>query len=302
MALTPVVVQPVSVVHALVYGIVQGLTAFLPISSDAHIRLVPAIMHWEDPGAAFTAVIQLGPTLAVLIYFAKEIGRAVKAWAASLGGKDKDTPDAKLGWGVFWGTIPIIVLGVALQHRIETSFRSLYYIAFSFIAVAIVMFLADRQARERRKVDDVQVKDGIVVGLWQCLALIPGMSRSGSTIAGSLFQGFDRESAARFSFMMGVPSFTAAGVYEAIKYHKELTGAVLAPLAVSLVVSFVVGYACIAWFLHYLQRRGIAPFVIYRIVLGIAIIALVQAKVLDPNAGAKPLDTKPAAAAANSNP
>jgi undecaprenyl-diphosphatase len=151
------------------------------------------------------------------------------------------------------------------------------------------MLVADRTAKQNRASgeEDVEVKDGIIVGLWQCLALIPGMSRSGSTIAGSLFRGFTREAAARFSFLLSVPSFTAAGLYELIKYRKDLTGALLQPLAVSLVVSFIVGYACIAWFLKYLQKHGIAPFVAYRVILGIVVIVLVQTGKVDANAGAK---------------
>ncbi len=246
-----------------------------------------ALVFKEDPGAAFTAVIQLGPTLAVIIYFWKDIVSALAGWGSSLKGGDKNSPEAKLGWGVLYGTIPILILGLVLQKPIENEFRSLNWIAFSFIVLGLVMLVADRRAHGKRTVADVEVSDGVRVGLWQCLALIPGMSRSGSTIAGSLFLGFTREAAARFSFLLSVPSFTAAGLYEAVKYHKALTGSILPPLAVSLVVSFFVGYACIHWFLRYLQKHGVAPFVVYRIVLGILIIFLVQTGRVDPNAGSK---------------
>ncbi|HWD37469.1 MAG TPA: undecaprenyl-diphosphatase UppP [Fimbriimonas sp.] len=278
-------------IHAIVYGIIQGVTAYLPISSDAHIRLVQSFLHWDKDESpvfvAYTAVIQLGPTLAVILYYRKVIAKALKRWFQTVIG-NRPPRDAKLAWGVFWGTIPIIVLGLLLQKPIETHFRSLYYVAGSLIAIAFVMFYGDKIQKEGRDVNDVEVKDGLIVGLWQCLALIPGASRSGSTITGSLFQGFKRESAAEFAFLLGIPSFTAAGVYEGLKYHQELH-ALLQPLAISFVISFVVAYACLAWFLHFLQKKGVGPFVIYRIVLGIVILGLVFGGVLEPNAGAKPL-------------
>jgi undecaprenyl-diphosphatase len=290
--------EALDILQAIVYGIVQGLTAFLPISSDAHIRLVPAVTKfipgmtpWQEPGPAFTAVIQLGPTLAVILYFRHELARAIRGFVGWITGKDKTSVDSKLAQGAFWGTIPIVVLGVLFQHAIETRLRSLDIIAVSFIVVGIVMFIADKRVHGSRTVADVEVKDGISVGLWQCLALIPGMSRSGSTISGSLFAGFNRESAARFSFILSVPSFTAAGIFEAIKFHKDLTGPIMSPLVVSLVVSFFVGLGCIYWLLHYLQKHGITPFVIYRIVLGLVLLGLVASGKLDPNEGAKPLDS-----------
>lgn len=287
-------------IHAIVYGIVQGVTAYLPISSDAHIRLIMALLHWNDESPAFvayTALIQLAPTLAVIIFFRKDVVDALSA----LVGRSKDPHDSKLAWGVVWGTIPIIVLGVLLQKRIETDLRSLYWIAGSLIVVGVVMFYADKTQSETRKVADVEVKDGIIVGLWQCLALIPGMSRSGCTITGSLFQGFNRESAARFAFLLGIPSFTAAGLYDGFKHKADLVqGHLLQPLLISFVISFFVAYGCLAWFLGFLQKRGVGPFVVYRVVLGLLILGLVAAKVVEPNAGAKPLETttsQPAAAA-----
>ncbi len=259
----------------------------MPVSSDAQIRLCAALVFKEDPGAAFTAVIQLGPTLAVIFYFWKDIKATLSGFASSIKTGDKTSHDAKVGWGVLYGTIPILILGLALQKPIENEFRSLYWIAFSLITVGFVMLFADRKAKETRTVADVEVKDGVTVGLWQCLALIPGMSRSGSTIAGALFSGFTREAAARFSFLLSIPSFTAAGLYEAVKYHKALSGSILPPLAIALVVSFFVGYACIHWFLRYLQKHGVAPFVAYRVVLGLVVIYLVQTGQVAADAGSK---------------
>jgi len=288
-----------SLIHAIVYGIIQGITAYLPISSDAHIRLMQVLVGWgadESPTfTAFTAAIQLGPTLAVIIYFWKDIVPALKAL---VDGKPGGTHDSKLAWGVVVGTIPIVVLGVALQKHIETTFRSLYWIAGSLIFIAVIMYFADRQQKETRGFKDVEIKDGVIVGLWQCLALIPGMSRSGSTIVGSLFQGFKRETAAHFAFLLGIPSFSAAGLYELAKYHKALLGhEFLVPLAVSWVISFVVGYLCLKWFLGVLRKQGVGPFVVYRIVIGVLILGLVLSGKVQPDAGAKPAEAATAGTA-----
>lgn len=168
-----------NILQAIVYGVVQGLTEFLPISSTAHLRLVPAVLHWNDPGSAFTAVIQLGTVLAVFIYFWKDLKGAFTGWLKSFSG-DKNTVEARTGWAVFWATVLIAVLGLALEKHIEGPFRSLYVIAFSMIFMGVLMFVADKGTKQGRGLDSVQVSDGVKIGLWQCLALIPGMSRSGS--------------------------------------------------------------------------------------------------------------------------
>lgn len=273
--------------RAVVYGIVQGVTEFLPISSSAHLRLTPVLFGWEDPGAAFTAVIQLGTVLALILYFAKDLGQAIVGWSKSLTGGPKDTPEARMGWAVFFGTLPIVVVGLALHDKIETTFRSLYIVAAGFIVMGLVMLYFDRNPGVR-KVDDVQPKDGVFVGLWQCLALLPGMSRSGSTISGALALGFDRAAAARFSFLMSVPSITLAGLYEALKERKNLGGPLLMPTFVATIVSFFVGYAAIFWLMRFIQKRGISPFVLYRLVLGVVLLALMLTGHLDPNAGLPP--------------
>ncbi|RYG20434.1 undecaprenyl-diphosphate phosphatase [bacterium] len=270
--------------EAIVYGIVQGLTEFLPVSSSAHLRLTPVLFGWQDPGAAFTAVIQLGTTLAVLIYFAKDLGRAISAWAKSLAGGPKDDPDARLGWAVFFGTIPIVVVGFLLRDSIETTFRSLYVVASAMLLMSAVMFVMDRLP-EKRSIETVTVNDGVIVGLWQCLALLPGMSRSGSTISGARALGYDRVAAARFSFLLGVPSITLAGLYEAVKERKNLDGAMLTPVAIATVVSFIVGYASIYWLMRFVQKRGIAPFVVYRVAIALLLIGLLATGRLSPDAG-----------------
>ena len=273
--------------RAVVYGIVQGLTEFLPVSSNAHLRLTPLLFGWEDPGAAFTAVIQLGTTLAVLIYFRDDLRAAIAGWIASMRGGPKDTPEARLGWAVFWGTFPIVILGFALKHHIETTFRSLYVIASAFILMGAIMLYFDRKPGSR-EVKDVDVRDGVIVGLWQCLALLPGMSRSGSTISGGLARGFDRVAAARFSFLLGIPSITLAGLYEAFKERKSFEHALLMPTLIATVVAFFVGYASIAWLLRIVGKRGVTPFVWYRFALGAVLLVLLGTHRLHPFDGDEP--------------
>ena len=275
-------------IQAIVYGIVQGLTEFLPISSTAHLRIVPALAGWPDPGAGFTAVIQLGTLLAVLIYFARDLSKAFMGWVRNIGNPRSADPDARMGWAIVVGTIPIVVLGVVAQKWIKGELRSLWVIAATLIVMGVIMAVAERVGAKRRQVEDVQVKDGWIVGLWQALALIPGMSRSGSTISGALFDGFDRAAAARFSFLLSIPSILAAGLKELYDERKELIGSHLTPTLAATVVSFVVGYASIAFFMKFLQRHGILPFVLYRIVLGVALIVLLTAGVLSPMSGVAP--------------
>ena len=272
-----------NLLQAIVYGIVQGLTEFLPISSNAHLRLVPELFGWTDPGAAFTAVIQLGTTAAVLIYFRREIAAAFRGFVGSLRTGDRSSHDAKVGWGVLYGTIPIVVLGLVLKKPIETTFRSLWFIAVSFIVMGGVMLFAEAAGKRTRGLESATVDDGVKIGLWQCLALIPGMSRSGSTISGGLFADFDHVAAARFSFLLGIPSIAGAGLYEAFKERKAvLAGGQLGPTLVATAVSFVVGYLSIAWLLGFLQKRGIKPFVAYRVALGVVLLVLLGTGRLKP--------------------
>jgi len=283
-------------VRAVVYGIVQGLTEFLPVSSNAHLRLTPLLFGWNEPAeafTAFTAVIQLGTTLAVLIYFAKDLRRVLGGWFRSFKG-DRNTPEAKMGWAIVVGTIPIVILGVLLKSHIESTFRSLWVIAGSFILMGAVMLWFDRRPG-KRTIESVDIADGGLVGLFQCLALLPGMSRSGSTISGALALGFDRVAAARFSFLLGIPSITLAGLYEAYKERHSIGGPLLVPVVIATVVSFVVGYASIVWMLKIVARRGVTPFVWYRFALGALLLALLGAGRLHPFDGDEPT-TKPVVA------
>ncbi len=282
----------ISILHAVLYGIVQGLTEFLPVSSNAHLRLAQILLDPKVDNAnftAFTAVIQLGTIVAVLIFFRKELGDTVRGWAVSLTGKERGTVAAKTGWAVFVGTLPIIILGLVLKHRIEHTFRGLYFIGFSLIFMGVLMFIADRKGDQGRSDDSITVLDGVKVGLWQCFALIPGMSRSGSTITGGLFSGFNRLAAARFSFLLGVPGITLAGLKELMDHRKTIVGGeLMTPTIIATVVSFFVGYAAIAYLMKFLQTKGITPFVLYRVVLGIVILGLVAGGVVGQNDGEPP--------------
>jgi undecaprenyl-diphosphatase len=267
-----------TIVQAIVLGIVQGLTEFLPISSTAHLRIVPALLGWQDPGAAFTAVIQLGTLVAVLWYFRHDITRIV---VATLQGTDQT------GWMIAAGTVPVVVLGLLFKHNIETNLRSLYVIAAAMIVLALVLAFAEWIERRRQRLRDlteVGWRDAIIVGLAQAVALIPGSSRSGCTIAGGLFAGLNRETAARFSFLLSLPAVFAAGIYELIKARHELLSsqAHVVDLIVATVVSAVVGYLSIAFLLDYLKKHTMWLFIIYRLALGAALLGLLATGKLLP--------------------
>lgn len=263
-------------IQAVILGIVQGITEWLPISSTAHLRVVPALVGWDDPGSAFTAVIQLGTILAVVLYFWSDLVRYVGGWLKSLFGGPKGTVEAKMGWGVFVGTLPILFAGFFGRDWITGPLRSLNVIAASLIVFGLVMYVADRLAVQNRDMEQVNVKDGLVVGLFQVLSLIPGVSRSGSTMTGAFLRGFDRPTAARFSFLLSLPSITAAGLFQLYDERDMILKERVLPVLVATVVSFVVGYASIAWLIRYLQKNGLGIFVVYRIVLGVTLIVLVQ--------------------------
>ncbi|GAA2284871.1 undecaprenyl-diphosphatase 2 [Streptomyces ruber] len=283
--------------ESLILGLVQGLTEFLPISSSAHLRLTAAFSGWEDPGAAFTAITQIGTEIAVLIYFRKDIGRILAAWSRSLTNKEmRQDHDARMGWLVIVGSIPIGVLGVTLKDQIEGPFRDLRLTATMLIVMGIVLGVADRLAardetggrhraiKERKTLNELNVKDGLLFGVAQAMALVPGVSRSGATISGGLLMGYNREAAARYSFLLAIPAVLASGGFT-LKDAVEEGGVSWGPTVLATIVSFVVGYAVIAWFMKFITTKSFMPFVWYRVVLGIVIIALVGMGVLDPNAG-----------------
>ncbi|MFD7137854.1 undecaprenyl-diphosphate phosphatase [Streptomyces sp. NPDC059894] len=282
--------------ESLILGLVQGLTEFLPVSSSAHLRLTAAFSGWEDPGAAFTAITQIGTEAAVLIYFRKDIGRIISAWTRSLFDKTmRKDHDAQMGWLVIVGSIPIGLLGVTLKDQIEGPFRDLRVTATMLVVVGIVIGIADRLAardeksgrhrapKQRKTLDNLGVKDGLIFGLCQACALIPGVSRSGATISGGLFMGYQREAAARYSFLLAIPAVLASGTFE-LKDAMEGGHVDWGPTAFATVIAFVSGYAVIAWFMKFISTKSFMPFVYYRVVLGIVLIGLVMAGVLSPHA------------------
>lgn len=278
-----------SLLEAVVLGLVQGLTEFLPISSTAHLRITPELFGWKDPGAAYSAVIQLGTVLAVIVYFWRDLVRLLGAFLAGLSsGKPFATPDARLAWYVGLGTIPIGVFGLLLKPVIETQFRSLYVVASALIGLALILAVVERKATFRRTLQDLTLKDGVVVGLWQALALVPGASRSGTTITGALLLGMKREDAARFSFLLSIPATGLAGVFE-LKHLLEATDRPsVGVMAVGTVVAFLSGMASIAWLLRFLRTRSMNVFVGYRLALGFLLFGLLGAGVLEPNSGLAP--------------
>ncbi|WP_033258598.1 MULTISPECIES: undecaprenyl-diphosphate phosphatase [Kitasatospora] len=274
--------------HAAVLGLVQGLTEFLPVSSSAHLRVFSALVGWDDPGAAFTAVTQLGTESAVLIYFRKDIGAIVKAWTLSLFRAEwRRDQNAKLGWYVILGTLPIGILGKLFQDTIETTLRDLRLIGTTLIVFGVILAIADRSraVRNARGIESLNFRHALIYGGAQSLALIPGVSRSGGTISAGLFLGYSREAAARYSFLLAIPAVLASGGLELLKIGEGPAPA-WGPTILATLIAFAVGYAAIAWFLKYISHNSFTPFVIYRILLGITIIALVTTGVLAPDAGA----------------
>ncbi|MFF3457765.1 undecaprenyl-diphosphate phosphatase [Streptomyces sp. NPDC002730] len=283
--------------ESFILGLVQGLTEFLPISSSAHLRLTAAFAGWHDPGAAFTAITQIGTETAVLIYFRKDIVRIISAWSRSLMNKEmRSDHDAQMGWLVIVGSIPIGVLGVTFKDQIEGPFRDLRLIATTLIVMGIVLGIADRLAardeaggkhrasKERKTLQELSVKDGLIYGVCQAMALIPGVSRSGATISGGLLMGYTREAAARYSFLLAIPAVLASGVFE-LKDASQ-GGHVSWPQTIfATIIAFAVGYAVIAWFMKFITTKSFMPFVIYRILLGIVLFILVGTDTLSPHAG-----------------
>ena len=262
-----------STLEAIVLGLVQGLTEFLPISSSAHLRIVPALAGWDDPGAGFTAVIQLGTMAAVLIYFRRDLWRIASAWTRELRvPRRARSHDANLGWLIALGTIPIAVFGFIFRDQIESGARDLYVIGSALIIFSVVMLLAERVGSGRRATTELNRRDGMFIGVAQALALVPGVSRSGATISAGLFRGFDRVAAARYSFLLSVPAVVLSGLFELGDIGGA--GASVGPTVIATVVAFISGYAAIAWLLRFLGNHSLAVFVAYRIPLGVIVLLL----------------------------
>lgn len=255
---------------AAVLGVLQGLTEFLPISSTAHLRIAPELFGQPDPGAAYSAVIQLGTLLAVIVYFARDL--FITMPTAIL--RDRSSPDARLPLYLIVGTVPIVVLGLSLEDLIVGDARSLYVVAAALIGVGLVFFAAERFGKKERGMAAIAMRDALIIGLAQGCALVPGVSRSGATIAAALFLGLRRSDAARFSFLLGIPAIAGAGLYELKDALAVVGDGAWTPILVGTAFAALSGYAAIAWLLRFLSRNSLAPFGIYRIVLGILLVVL----------------------------
>jgi undecaprenyl-diphosphatase len=269
--------------QVVVLAVVQGLTEFLPVSSSGHLAIVSRVFFADDAGASFTAVTQLGTEVAVLLYFARDIARIVTAWWRGLFSAHHRTTDYRMGWYVIIGTIPIGVIGLLLKDEIRTAARNLWAIAIALIVFSAVIAAAEYLGRQTRHADQLTWRDAVLVGLAQCLALLPGVSRSGATISAGLFLGIDRELAARFGFLLAIPAVFASGLFslpDAFHPSGEGMSATGAQLLVATVIAFAVGFAAVAWFLRFLVRHSMYWFVGYRVVLGVVVLILLSSGVV----------------------
>lgn len=268
---------------AVVLGTLQGLTEFLPISSSAHLRIFPELFGWGDPGAAFTAVIQIGTELAVLIYFRKDIWRIGSTWLRSLYRPEyRGHLDSRMGWYIIIGSLPIVVLGILLKDVIERDFRNLWIIGCTLIVLGIILGVADRISSDDKVIKELSLRDAVLMGAAQALALVPGVSRSGATISMGRFLGYEREAATRYAFLLAIPAVVGAGLFTLPDIGDGDNAYGWGPTLVATVVSFLVGYAAIAWLLRYVSTRSYLPFVLYRIGLGTMVLVLLGVGVLNP--------------------
>lgn len=270
-----------SILDAIILGIVEGITEFLPVSSTGHLTIVEKLLGYQidDPAVtAFTAIIQIGAIVAAVVFFRADIWRVATAWLAGItdAGKRRSS-DYKYGWAIIVGSLPIAVVGLLFQDVIETTLRSLWFVAGALILWSFVLLYADRRSKQNRGEGEVTWRDTLIIGLTQCLALIPGVSRSGATISAGLLTGFDRVTATRLSFFLGIPALVAAGVLQAVTKFDDISihGVGWMPTIVATLVSFGVGYIAIAWLIKFVSSHNFSAFVWYRIALGLIIVGLV---------------------------
>lgn len=271
-------------IEAVILGLVQGLTEFLPISSSAHLRIVGEFLPGAtDPGAAFTAISQLGTEAAVLVYFWRDILRILRAWFAAVAGKiPHNDPDVRMGWMIIVGTIPIVVLGLLLEDYIDTVFRTLWLTATMLIVFGFLLAVADHYGRQTKALENLTIRDGILFGFAQAMALVPGVSRSGGTITAGLLMGYTREAAARYSFLLAIPAVFGSGFYKLIGSLDEPDGPYnFAQTMVATGVGFVVAYVIIGWFLRYVSNNTYTLFVNYRILLGLFVFICLGAGIIN---------------------
>lgn len=269
--------------EALVLGIVQGLTEFLPISSSAHLSIVGQFFGGEDPGSAFTAISQLGTETAVIIYFRKEIWLIIKNWSLALVGKiPRDDPEAKMGWLVIIGSIPIVLLGLLFQDQIDFALRNLWITVAMLAGFGLVIGVVDHFARNVRPLESLTWGHGIIYGFAQALALIPGVSRSGATITAGLALGYKREAAAKYAFLLAIPAVVGSGFFKLFDISSDPVEPAWGPIILATVVAFAVGLAVIHWLLKYISTHNFLPFVIYRIAVAALVAVLLLTGVLEP--------------------
>jgi undecaprenyl-diphosphatase len=275
----------VSTLEAIILGILQGLTEFLPISSSGHLRIVPAFAGWEDPGAEFTAVVQLGTMVAEVLYFRRDLWRIGTTWLRALREpRLRGSLDARMGWYLIFATIPISVLGLAFEDQIETGARSLFLIGTTLVLLALVLLWADRVGRRERGIESITLRDGLIMGGAQALALVPGVSRSGATLSAGLFLGLERAAAARFSFLLSIPAVVGSGLYQLLAFVQgdvEQGDAGTGALIIATFFAFVFGYAAIAFLLRWLVTHTLTVFVVYRVVLGTVVLVLAGTGVIE---------------------
>ncbi len=267
--------------RAVVLGVIQGLTEFLPISSSAHLASFPKFFGWDDPGAAYTAVIQIGTEVAVVLYFWRDIWTIGSGWVRGLfSGEAREEPEWRRGWFIIIGSTPIVVVGLALEDLIDREFRNLWVIGTTLVVLGIVLGIAERVGRKVKPIDDLTWPHAVLFGLAQAAAVVPGVSRSGATISMGLFLGYDREASTRYAFLLAIPAVVGAGVYKL----KDIPGGEndygTMPTIIGTLVSFAVGLAVIHWLLRYVSTRSYMPFVAYRIGLGSLVLVLVGTGVI----------------------
>lgn len=266
--------------HAIVFGVIEGVTEFLPISSTGHLTIMAKIFGYQinDPSVtAFTAIIQVGAVLATVLYLRKDIWRVGAAWFRGLADEKRRKRDYKFGWAVLIGSVPIGIVGLLFKDEIEGVLRSLWFVAGALILWSGVMWFADRKATQKRGEDDTTWKDTLIIGVTQCLALIPGVSRSGATMSAGLLRGFDRVTVTRLSFFLSIPALMAAAVLQTVTQYDEIQhGVGWGPTLLATLVSFIVAYMAVAWLLKFIARHDYSVFIWYRVALGVVLILLLS--------------------------
>lgn len=273
-----------SILDAIILGIIEGITEFLPVSSTGHLTIAEKLLGYDinDPAmTAFTAFIQIGATLATVIFFRKDIWRVIRAWVSGVTGGSRNNADYRMGWAIIIGSIPIAIVGLLFKDQIATSLRSLWFVAAGLILWSGVMYVAERYAKQSRTESNTTWKDTLFVGFMQCIALVPGVSRSGATISAGLFKGFDRMTATRLSFFLSIPALIAAGIFQAVTEAAEIgTRIGWLPTFVATVVSFIVAYVAVAWLLKYIATHSFTAFIWYRLALGLILVLLLATGII----------------------